>query len=221
VKFNSGRSAESMNMLKPVFTILFLLASCACTRYIELNPKLDKQSLYDPIPLTVGYYKNPELINRLEERDYNRSGSFVFPIGQASTELFEQILATMFAKVVPTPNRNIKRFSGTQQLAGIIDIDITEFFSSVDSMYTGNPFPYSITYKISITDSFGNPVASWPVTSHCNTSQACPGRLFCTHSDVVEFVMQDAMAKFMVDFHNKPEITKWLSDLGVKEREVK
>ena len=213
--------AESMNRLKLVFTFIFLLVLSACTNFIELNPILDKQSVYDPIPLTVRYFKNPDLITRLEKREYRMGSPLVFPIGKASSELFEQILATMFTKVVPVLNRDFKPLPGTNKYAGTASIDIKEFFYAVDSMYTGNPYPYSISYSFSIMDSTGNPVVSWPITSSTGPSEACPGKFYCTQKELAEFVMLDAMAKFIVDFHNKPEITRWLSAHGVTEGETK
>ena len=92
---------ERMQIRNPVITIALLLALCASSAsYVKLNPKLDKKSVYDPLPLTIGFYKNPDFANRVETRAlvYNQYSSYVFPLGKATLELFEQILATMFTK---------------------------------------------------------------------------------------------------------------------------
>ena len=198
MKFNNGRAAGSMKMLKPVFTIIFLLASCACTRVIELNPKFEKQPIYDPLPLTIAVYKSPEFVNRIEKRDF-----FIYPVGKASSKLFDQVLAKMFTTVVPTDTKDPKLLSGHPQPAGIIEIDIMEFFSSVKYMknsgliYTGPSYPYTITYSFSITDASGAPVAKWSVLGHSSVKQPCPDSTFCTIDEVSEYVMLDAMTKFI------------------------
>ena len=209
-------------MLKPVFIILFLLASCACTRVIELNPKFEKQPIYDPLPLTIAVYKSPEFVNRIEKRDL-----FIYPVGKASSKLFDQVLAKMFTTVVPTNTKDPKLLSGHPQPAGIIEIDIMEFFSSVKYMknsgliYTGPSYPYTITYSFSITDASGAPVAKWSVLGHSSVMKPCPDSILCTHGEVSEYVMLDAMTKFILDFHTKPEIIHWLSQHGIKEGEEK
>jgi len=207
---------ERMQIRNPVITIALLLALCACSAsYVKLNPKLDKKSVYDPLPLTIGFYKNPDFANRVETRAlvYNQYSSYVFPLGKATLELFEQILATMFTKVVPIQERDLKHISSSQSFAGIIEIDIKQFDAKFTSNYS---FSFSITYNISILDSNGTQIAIWPVTGNFDRAP-CPRRLLCSKSEMAEFVILNAMAKFMVDFHNKPEITRWLIVHGVKE----
>ena len=120
-------SAIRLDVLLGLSALVLLSSGCK----VFPHPKIDPLPSVKPIPLHVGVYFSPEFRSyEYRYEGYKISGepgdkeSFV--IGEASVDLFNQLLRGMFKNTVEVKQRPPLSSSG-MKLAGVIEPNIEEF----------------------------------------------------------------------------------------------
>jgi hypothetical protein len=196
--------------------IVSLMNLYACNPWhitMRVNPKLTQKPLVETIPLTIGVYKNPAFIHRIDDLSPLYGNTFTYPIGEPSSALFDQVLAALFKSVIPVVERPQTALAIRPKIDGVIEIDIASFNCSFapqdNSVRTAN-----IVYRITFYDFDGRQLGSHFVAGNGKKNiQMC---LSCDDSEETEMAMLDAMARFMTEFRSWPEIKLWLGAHGVK-----
>jgi hypothetical protein len=171
--------------------------------------------------LTVGVYYSPEFRETVHIR-LREGVRFETPIGEGSVNLLDQVLPQAFERVVriksPPPVEG-----SSPKLAAVI-IPRLEVFD-VWWPYTRvplppGPFEAKVTYRFSLYEADGTPIASWLVTGKgryflgaCDPSDprnpsAWPGNAF-------DLATQNAARKFLYGVRALPEVQRWLYRAGV------
>ena len=207
-----------------IMTVLILLAT-GCT--IEQTVKYDAVRLpvapaVKQIPIHIGVYYSPEFIEYKKRIELigcglygrpDKSGIFyIFPIGTASKDLFEQTLSSMFTAVtgIPEPPQSAKN---KLSVDGVLEPRIESFnwdiVCSQDYLSAGK-YSTIVKYLINVYDSKGHFVTSMHVEGRAlKKPKICLGQS-CQDVYGTEQAMKDAIAKFLIDFQEQPEVKQRL-----------
>ena len=193
-----------------IAALILLLSGCSS---IEHNVKLDTRLPHPPavkqIPLHVGVYYSPEFLGYTERKQLIMCGPsgrrdpsgvyFIFPVGTASEDLFGQIIGSMFTEITRTAGPSTNTSSVDALLEPQIEFFDWDMVCSKDYLSTG-----IISAKVSyVIHLYNGPdrrlIASLQVEGR---SSEKPELCFkeCRDSLAAEQAMQDAMARFMIEF---------------------
>jgi hypothetical protein len=204
-----------------LITILVLLvAGCSVERNLKLDARLPLPPAIKQIPFHMGVYYSPEFIGYTKNFELIACGPngrrdrtdifFKFPVGTASRDIFDQIIESMFITITRTSSP----ISNTSPVDALLEPQIELFdwdmVCSKDYLSTGI-ISARISYVINL---YSGPdlhlVASMRVEGR---SAEKPELCFrdCRDSIAAEQAMQDAMARFITEFYEQPEVKRWLS----------
>jgi hypothetical protein len=208
-----------------LITLFLFMAGCSIERSLKLDARLPLSPAVKQAPLHIGVYYSPEFIDYTKKIELigcgpsgrrDRYGIFsIFPVGAASRDLFDQITAGMFAFVtrVADPSQPL---SDTSSVDGLLELRIESFdwgtMCTKDYLSTGK-FTASVCYVINLYSSEGSLVASMRVEGlGIEKPKLC--LVDCKDSLAAERAMQDAMARFMIEFSEQPQVREWLLARG-------
>lgn len=184
----------------------------ACSHQIPLNPSAASVPAEPPVKETVGVYFSDEFRSFVHHGSYG-GDSWIFPLGAASTPLFEQVFARVFEKTVPVTSLP-PLGAEHADLAAVIEPRIEEFAFHIPFFKT-QTFTASITYRFILHDARGEPVASWTVAGE----GAKPGQIGFEFAkwpgQAADLAMEDAARKFSGGIRKLPEVRRWLMDRGL------
>jgi len=207
-----------------LFTALFLfIAGCSIERNLKLDARVPLPPAVKQIPLHIGVYYSPEFIEYTKKIELVGCGPngrrdktgifFIFPVGNASRDLFDQIFTSIFATVTRMSDLS-NSFSDNPAVDGFLEPRIKSFdwdtACSQNYLSTGH-LSARVNYVIDLHDPDGNLVISMPIEGRSKEKpKVCFGE-GCKDSIVAEQAMQDAIAKFMINFGEQPDVKQWLS----------
>ena len=203
-----------------IAAVILLVSGCSIERNVKLDTRLPHPPAVKQTPLHMGVYYSPEFLGYTERKQLIMCGPsgrrdpsdiyFIFPVGSASRDLFDQVIGSMFTEIT----RKAGPLTNTSSVDALLEPQI-EFFDwdmvcSTDYLPTG-----IISVKVSYVIHFYNGpdrhlVASLHVEGR---SSEKPELCFneCRDSLAAEQAIQDAMARFMIEFQEQPEVKRWFS----------
>ena len=210
---------KKVKIHRALLTILVLLVA-GCSFTVKFDARLPVSPVVEQIPLHVGVYYSPEFVEYSKKAELigcgpngrrDRWGTFyIFPVGTTTRDLFDQIAASMFAAVTITSSSH-RSLNGESSIDGLIEPRIESFdwdtVCSHDFFSTGR-FIAKVRYVINLYDSpDGHLVASMRAEGQ-DTEEP---RLSLKSSYGAKGAIQDAMAKFILDFYDRLEVKEWVS----------
>ena len=215
-------SVKTKSFMVLLITLFLPMMGCSIERSLKLDARLPLPPAVQQMPLHVGVYYDPEFVDYTKKIELitcgpsgrrDKTGIFyTFPVGAASGDLFDQIIGSMFttvtkASALSQPLRN------TSSVDGMLELRIESFdwgtVCTKDYLSTGK-FTASISYIINLYSSEGPLVASMRVEG-LGTEKFKVCMVDCEDSLATKQAIKDAMAKFMIEFSEEPEVRKWLS----------
>jgi hypothetical protein len=202
---------------------ILLVAGCSIEHPLKLDARLPLPPAIKQYPLNIGVYYSPEFVEYTKKIELigcgpygrrDKSGIFfTFPIGTATRDLFDQSIANMF-KIVTRMSIPSLSSGNTSSVDGVFEPRIESFawdmVCSNNFLSTGK-LSTNVSYFINLYDPEGHLVVSMHVEGRSiEKPKLCFGES-CKDSIAAEQAMQDAMAKFMTDFQEQPEVKRWLS----------
>ena len=210
-----------MNRFSGVTVSLCLLLTClamltACSAFqeeipVEIGDILSSDPLVEPLPLTVGVYYGPDLIERNElAPDYAyRHGelrtvwNYQLPLGSSSMAAFDRVFGAMFERTV-----RIDRISPAPRDRDGLDAVIEPRIVAARRR--------SILYEFAFSTPAGEEIARWMVEGTADRQKGSnpseQARL------EVRRAVRNAMAKFMLSFGEQYQVRDWLQDRANQNR---
>jgi len=203
-----------------VIAFILIMTGCSLERTVQLDARLPRPPVVKQMPLHVGVYYSPAFLGYTEKKELIMCGPsgrrdpsgiyFIFPIGTASRDLFDQIIGSMFSEITRTAGP----LTNTSSVDALFEPQI-EFFDwdmvcSKDYLSTGI-IGAKVSYVIHL---YNGPdrhlIASLRVEGR---SSEQPELCFkeCRDSLAAEQAMRDSMARFMIEFYEQPEVKRWVS----------
>ncbi len=204
-----------LTVLLSVPVLVVLSSGCKVTP----KPKIDPLPNVKPIPLDVGLYFSPEFRSyEYRYEGYKISGEpgdkESFAIGEASVDLFNQLLRGMFKNTVEVQQRPPLSSSG-MKLAGVIEPNIEEFklTKSQEQPRRRRRYRVQLTYRFTLYAPDGKISVFWVSGRGRSTDRrfATTGKIY---GEATDEAMKDAGRRFATSFLEIPEIQRWLESIG-------
>lgn len=205
------------NYMALLIALFLFTAGCTVERNLKLDARLSIPPAFKQMPFRIGVYYSPEflaLANKFEFVCHPNERSdifFIFPIGAASSDLFDQIITSMFISVTRLHNLPQPSSKGSS-IDGLLELQIESFkwepvCSKDKALYH---ILAKIRYIVNLYDPGGHLISSLRITgSGFERPKAC--FTGCKDSYATEQAMQDAMANFMLKFCEQSEVKQWIS----------
>lgn len=186
--------------------LIFALLVVGCTHHAVVDARLDSPPLVERLPLTVGVFFSPDFESYVHTAQIGEGPSVaIIPVGQPSVALFDQIFDSMFERSAKVDSRPPLPHSA-QNLDGVIEI-------ALDSFVAGSGGRVTIKFQVTVYDLAGQTIVSWPVIGMGEEKYF--HELFMTFGLETERAIRNAAGNFIIDFYDKPEITRWLESANV------
>jgi len=208
-------SAIRLTVLLSLSALVFLSSGCK----VSPNPKIGPLPTVKPILLDVGVYFSPEFRSyEYRYEGYKISGEpgdkESFAIGEASVDLFNQLLRGMFKNTVEVKQRPPLSSSG-MKLAGVIEPNIEEFklTKSQEQPRRRRRYRVQLTYRFTVYAPDGKISVFWVSGRGRSTDRrfATTGKIY---GEATDEAMKDAGRRFATRFLEIPEIQQWLESIG-------
>jgi hypothetical protein len=199
------------------------------TRMVKLDARLPLSPIVEKLPLHVGVHYSPEFLVYVRKfpfimcADGGRSPisdsgmSYAFPVGTASKDLFDQVIASMFTIATRSSDQS-SPLSGVTSFDGVFELQIVSFDWASSCFYgkwtPKGRFITRVSYTISLYSKDGHLVTSMNFNGEGSEKYEVCFFVDCEKSLATEEAMLDAMAKFMIEFREQPEVKRWLSTLS-------
>jgi hypothetical protein len=219
MRFNNNGLAVAMSYRTLVIAFILIMTGCSLERTVKLDTRLPHPPAVKQMPLHMGVYYSPEFLGYTERKQLIMCGPsgrrdpsgiyFIFPVGTASRDLFDQIIGSMFTEITSMTGP----LTDTSSVDALLEPQI-EFFDwdmvcSKDYLSTG-----IISAKVSyVIHLYNGPDRHLVASLHVEgRSSEKPELCFkeCRDSLAAEQAMQDAMARFITEFYEQPEVKRWL-----------
>ena len=197
-------------MQRRTFGILVVLVLAGCSgANVQIAGEIPTP-LVPPLPLRVGLYLEPALIQYVFEEKIEDHGDWRVEVGPMQTKLFRQIATAMFIEAVPVDSLAPSQTN----LDAVLAPSIAEFQISIPSQTRSEFYEVWIKYLMHLYDTHGTLIAEWPLTAYGKANRADFG--FMESSDKLAIqqatmtALRDAGAFLALRFRSVPEIRSWL-----------
>jgi hypothetical protein len=212
-----------------VAVFLLLISGCAIEHSKKMDARLALPPIANQLPLRIGVYYSPEFIEytpkvgALEICERNRSDVpsksnifiLIFPVGSSSRDLFDQMASSMFTTVIRTAGPS--QSSGHLSLDGVLEprIESFEWYAMCEEIKKDPNKLLKNAARVSyIINLYNGPDGQLVSSMHVEgRSIEKPKDVFFHIKDslAAEQAMQEAMARFMIDFYERPEVKQWIA----------
>ncbi len=200
--------------------LLGLLAGCGPSEVVVKGefppPTMEK------LPLTIGVWYAPEFINHefFDEAKSRAESSWLVKSGQAQVQMWDVLLAGMFARVVPLAERPGPG-QGKPSVDAVFIPEVAELQYALPTQTNVKVYEIWIRYRLQLLTPGGDPIADWTMSAYGKT----PTALLQTDQSAVNLAavmaLRDAGAHFATGFSRVPEVQVWLQQVHGTTEEAK
>ena len=187
--------------------LIFFVQSCGTSNIViegqYPSPNVTK------IPLSIGVIYPQELID-FNYVEYSEIGEEEYRVqsGQSHRDLFDALLPSMFERVVVLDSIE----SAVSQEVDIVFLPaIEEFQLALPSKTKLDVFEVWVKYNLRISDSEGEGIADWILTSYGKTPTRTMRSVENSINQAAVVALRDFASSFTLGFSQVPEIRQWLS----------
>lgn len=199
--------------------LLALLAGCGPAHVVVQGNF--PPPLIEPLPLTIGVWYD-EAFSKHEFFDEAKSktqSSWIVSTGVAQVQMWDTVLAGMFAQVVhlqaqPVPGQPVPGVDA------VLIPHVEELQYAIPAQTQVKVYEIWMRYRFELLSADGAPVAEWAMTSYGKT----PTAFLQSDQEAVNLAavmaLRDAGANFSTNFTRLPAIQGWLQEQGVQTAAV-
>ena len=187
--------------------LIFFVQSCG-TSSIVIEGQYPSPNV-TKIPLSIGVIYPQELID-FNYVEYSEIGEEEYRVqsGQSHRDLFDALLPSMFERVVVLDSIE----SAASQEVDIVFLPaIEEFQLALPSKTKLDVFEVWVKYNLRISDSEGEGIADWILTSYGKTPTRTMRSVENSINQAAVVALRDFASSFTLGFSQVPEIRQWLS----------
>ena len=187
--------------------LIFFVQSCG-TSSIVIEGQYPSPNV-TKIPLSIGVIYPQELID-FNYVEYSEIGEEEYRVqsGQSHRDLFDALLPSMFEKVVVLDSIE----SAVSQEVDIVFLPaIEEFQLALPSKTKLDVFEVWVKYNLRISDSEGEGIADWILTSYGKTPTRTMRSVENSINQAAVVALRDFASSFTLGFSQVTEISQWMS----------
>ena len=207
---STAAPARLLRMQRRTFGIFVVLVLAGCSgANVQVAGDIPTP-LVRPLPLRVGLYLEPALIQYVFEEKIEDHGDWRVEVGPMQTKLFRQVAGAMFAESIPVDSLT----PAQGDLDAVLAPTIAEFQISIPSQTRSEFYEVWIKYLMHLYDTHGTLIAEWPLTAYGKANRGDFG--FMESSDKLAIqqatmtALRDAGAFLALRFSSVPEVRSWL-----------
>ncbi len=181
-----------------------LLSATACTTTVTVEEQLPSAPLFFQLDVSVGTFvtsaaRTAQVRNPLIQAD----------VGRISAARFDQAFASMFTRTTALPSWPPWRDAAPSGLDGVMELEKVEASLEIGDDLN-KPDVVSVAYEICLFETDGSKVRCWQ-TDSSQQNQRKPLQLDFQEyfSAQFDYVIRDAIAKFLVSAESDPVLLKW------------
>ena len=205
------------------------LALGACTFTLEPAPRLDREPLVDKLPIAIGVLYGDELRDYVYVNSVNWTETWESSLGPPSIALFDEIFSFTFEDTLPVQSKPPIPGSDADRLTGVIALRIDWVRTSCGGTYAD--CSAKIKYAFTLYAMDGSEIANWWAEGHSKGNfeweVLAAAMVFMQYAildnrmeDLLAEAMQAAGARFWLEFHDDPDVQRWLDQVIVSRRPV-
>jgi hypothetical protein len=207
---STAAPARLSRMQRRTFGVFVVLVLAGCSgANVQVAGNIPTP-LVRPLPLRVGLYLEPALVQYVFEEKIEDHGDWRVEVGPMQTKLFRQVSAAMFTESIPvdslTPSEG--------DLDAVLAPTIAEFQISIPSQTRSEFYEVWIKYLMHLYDTHGTLIAEWPLTAYGKANKADFGIMESSDKLAIQqatmTALRDAGAFLALRFSSVPEVRSWL-----------
>ena len=193
------------------YMLLVVLAGCGPAEVVVKGdfpaPTMEK------LPLTIGVWYSADFANHefFDEAKTKTESSWLVKTGQAQVQMWDTLLAGMFARVVPMVGR-----PGPGQMNPTVDAvfipEVGELQYALPAQTNVKVYEIWIRYKLQLVTTGGDPIADWTMSAYGKTPTAFMQSDQAAVNLAAVMALRDAGANFASSFTRVPGVQAWLQD---------
>jgi len=199
--------------------LLCLLAGCGPAEVVVKGefpaPTMEK------LPFTIGVWYPPEFANHefYDEAKTRTESSWLVKSGQAQVEMWDTLLAGMFARVVHMAGK-----PGPGQMNPTVDAvlipEVAELQYAIPAQTNVKVYEIWIRYRFQLVTTGGSPIAEWTMPAYGKTPTAFMQTDQAAVNLAAVMALRDAGANFATTFSRVPAVHAWMQDMLGEPREA-
>jgi hypothetical protein len=187
-------------------TVVFIAAACGTARVSV--PQQFPIPLVERLPVPMGVYLSDELLGWAHTEKLESGREWRIELGSAQTALFSNLLTGMFDHMAVVGSA-----PGGSGVAATLVPRIEELQFSTPEQTRSEYYEVWIRYQFQLLDSDGTVIAEWPLTAYGQSNArnfGMQGQEPALQAAALA-ACRDAMAFFVVQFRQVPEVRSWLA----------
>jgi hypothetical protein len=167
----------------------------------------------EKLPLTIGVWYDPDFANHefFDEAKSRKESSWLVKSGEAQIQMWDTLLAGMFARVIPMVGR-----PGPGQMNPTVDAvfipQIAELQYALPAQTNVKVYEIWIRYHLQLVTTGGDPIADWTMPAYGKTPTAFLQSDQAAVNLAAVMALRDAGANFATSFSRVPGVKLWLQE---------
>ena len=205
-----------MSTLRKLVLILPALLLGACSAQVITVEGNYPTPQVSNLPLTVGVYYDPALLNYTytEVNERNGKDQYIVQSGPSQKQLFNSLLAGIFTDVVEIAS--LENVPGDYpQLDAVFVPMIDDFQLGLPEKTRLNSYEVWIKYNMRLSELDGSYIADWVMTAYGKSPSELSTREGINNA--ANLALRDLAASFALGARNVPEVRDWLRAQGLNQ----
>lgn len=200
--------------------LLGLLAGCGPATVV-VEGKFPPPTM-EKLPLTLGIWYDQDFTHHefFEEAKSRTESSWLVATGEAQVAMWDTLLDSMFAQVVPMTGK-----PGAGQMNPTVDAvlipQVAELQYAIPAHTNVKVYEIWIRYRFQLVTTGGDPIADWTMPAYGKT----PTAFLQSDQEAVNLAavmaLRDAGANFVTSFARVPAVQAWLQQVLGSKQEVR
>lgn len=205
------RRLAGLLLLGPLM-LMGVVGLSGCAHQIPITRTAEPMPVVTRLPVVIGVYQNPEF--KIYEYKASRFGDmWIFPIGTASTDMFDRLFPMMFETTFPVDRRPPMPPGQFNSLDGVIEVRFEAFDFAIPLLKNGN-YTAEVSYRVILYSPGGETMISQSVKGSASIQGQFGFEFARWPGEAASLAVHDAGAKLLTTFGDAPEVKQWLKKLG-------
>lgn len=184
-----------------------LVAGCSQSLTLQVDSAVPA-ALMQTLPLTVAVYYEDALRNHSYREDSEERKNWAISTGSSQVAMFDQVLASTFATVVPLAQLPNADTPAAADLIVAPKIKEMQFGTPEETFF--DFYEAWIRYEIAVLAADGTPIDNWEIVTYGKANQKRFSSRSTGLNDAIALALRDAGAKLSTGMHKQPVVHRLL-----------
>jgi len=183
-----------------------VICGCSSSLSFKVEPEIPTP-LTVPIAVVIGIYYPEGFGDYIYQENTDERPNWAISIGASQTRLFDEVLTSMFRKVVHIDSMD----DPDERVDGIISPNLAQVQFAIPEETRTDIYEAWVKYDMKLFDRNGELVAEWPITGYGKTSNKLYKRRAGGLNFAMNLALRDAGAKLVLGLRSIDGVQAWLA----------